>query len=278
MKKMVCLVVATLVVSNSLLFAARELENKIMYRVNGVNVTYKDTLTPHIANNCKPFSESDYIAFLSWLREAKEHDAKAPEGAVERTVARYKEDNDMLNLSPAQADRLLEGTIGVDFPTYTKQLDDYYTIESYKNYQFLSRCSVGEVEIENYYRAHPVKVSAEYKIDLASLTASQVQQFNAGTLDKRTLNWDSFEALKEEDLASHLRVAASLAEGDYALTTDAQGEPLLVRLVEKKEAHLQTLSERYNAIEMQLQREKIARYSEQIGRDFANAAVVVHPQ
>ena len=275
---MVCVLAAALSASSSFLFAARELENKIMYRVNGVNVTYKDTKTPHIANNGKPFSDSDYITFLSWLREAKEHEAKAPEGAVERTIARYEEDNDMANLPSAQKDRLLEGTIGIDFATYAKQLEDYYTIESYKNYQFLSRCSVGEVEIENYYHAHPVKVSAEYKIDLASLTSQQASQFNAGTLDKSSLEWDSFEALKEEDIASHLRLVTSLADGDFALAKDAQGEPLLVRLVEKKPAHIQSLSERYHAIEMQLQREKVARYTEDIGRDFATAAVVVYPQ
>lgn len=254
--------------------AAREVVDTIVATVNGEVLTLSQVQKPHIITNGAPMPLEQHIALLLWQQRARERHIEAPNDDVLRSISRYKEDNGMVDLDDAQADRLLKGQIGLTFAEYKQQLEQHFMIELFKSYEFRNRCSVGEYEVRSYFDAHPSVEPAQVKFDLASLTAPQQEAFQHKKLDTEGLAWDSFDFMHESDIAPHLKAALAGAAGSCALAFDAEGEPLLVRVVERKEAHAHTLSERYHAIELALQREKIARYAAESEEGLYKDAVI----
>jgi len=255
--------------------AKREEVDRVVGRVNGINITKSQLSTPQIINNCKPFTFDQYAANLLWLQQAREQHIEPPLDDVTRSVNRYKQDNGLAGLSDDEADRLLKGQIGIDFATYRAQLADYYTIETLKSYEFRNRCSVAECEVRGYYDENPVLEQAEYRIDLVNLTPEQLVEWESGVLPLSGLDWDNFAFLKHDQVASHLQVIYTMTPGSCELVVDPQGEPLLIRLVEKKDSRVQSLTERYHTIEMALQREKIAKHAAESEQKTAKNAVIV---
>lgn len=252
----------------------RILVDQIEGVVNGTIVTRKQLEVPQIANNGKPFTFEQYAAHLLWQERAEKKSIVVDED-VTRSVIRYKEDNGLAGLPDDQADMLLKGQIGIDFDTYRAQLTQYFMIESFKSYEFRNRCSVAEFEVRSYYDTHPVIDPAEYRLELVSLTPEQFVEWEAGTLLVNTLEWDSFDWLPDTKIAPHISMVRTMAVDGYASALGAHGEPILIHLLEKKEAHVQTITERYHSIELALQREKIAVHAAESEKQIQSTAVVV---
>lgn len=267
-------VVLALCASPYFVRAAREVVDTIVATVNGDVLPLSQAQKPHIINNGLLLPVEQHIALMLWQQRAHERHIEAPSDDVMRSIARYKEDNGLTDLDDAQADRLLKGQIGLTFAEYKQQLEQHFMIELFKSYEFRNRCSVGEYEVRSYFDAHPSVEPAQVRFDLVPLTPEQEQAYHESTLDYTLLPWDSFDFIRESDLAEHLKGALTTEPGACLLTVDAAGEPLLMRVVEKKEAHPHVLSERYHAIELSLQREKIARYAAESEEQLYKNAVI----
>ena len=251
----------------------RVLVDQIEGVVNGTIVTKKQLEVPQIANNGKPFTFEQYAAHLLWQERAEKKSIVVDED-VTRSVIRYKEDNGLAGLPDDQADMLLKGQIGIDFDTYRAQLTQYFMIESFKSYEFRNRCSVAELEVRSYYDTYPVINPAEYRLELVSLTPEQFIEWEAGTLLVNTLEWDSFDWLPDTKIAPHISMVRTMPVGGYVSVLDSRDEPILVHLLERKDAHLQTIAERYHTIELALQREKIAAHAAESEKQIQSMAVV----
>ena len=260
-KPLVAAVMAATTLLGSSLIAAREFVDAVSAMVNGQVITASHLATPQIANNGKPFSLDQYITYTLWIQRAKERNIEVSPDDVARNIVQYKQENGLLNVADDEANRLLKGKLGIDFTQYQAQLTDYFMIEQLKAHEFRNRCSVAEAEVRAYYDAHPLKESAEYKIELAFADVTPVE-------------WLALDWLTEESLAPHLKVLKTLAAGSTTEVTDDQGRLLKVRLVDKKEARMKTLSERYHAIELAIQKEKVAKHAHQAESDIARDAVI----
>jgi len=242
-------------------FGARELVDQVAAVVNGELVTQSALDTPQIANNGKPFSLSAYITYLLWIQRAQERHMEPPMDDVARNIAQYKKENGLVGVADDEADRLLKGKLGIDFATYASQLKDYFMIEQLKAYEFRNRCSVAEAEVRAYYQAHPIVVPAEYKIDLSFSVAAPFE-------------WVSLDWLSEASLAPHLMVIKNIKVGATSSVVDDQGRALQVKLVDKKESYVKTLSERYHSIEMSLQKDKVAKHAHEAEAEIMKDAVI----
>jgi parvulin-like peptidyl-prolyl isomerase len=260
-KRLVAAVMAATALFGSNLMAVREFVDAVSAMVNGQVITASHLATPQIANNGKPFSLDQYIAYTLWIQRAKERNIEVSPDDVARNIVQYKQENGLLTVSDDEANRLLKGKLGIDFTQYHAQLTDYFMIEQLKAHEFRNRCSVAEAEVRAYYNSHPLKESAEYKIELAFAGVTPSEWF--------LLDW-----LAEESLATHLKVLKTLAVGSIAEVIDDQGRLLSVKLVDKKEARIKPLSERYHAIELAIQKEKVAKHAHQAEADIARDAVI----
>ena len=253
----------------------RVLVDKIKMKVNDTIITHSQSLMPQVANNGKPFTSDQYIAHVLWYERAKDRNMLPSDDEVTRNINQYKQENDLASVSDEQADELLMGKIGMDFATYRQQIHEYFAIESLKSYEFRNRCSVAEAEVRAFYDAHPVVEPARYTLEIAPITPSQIAEWKKGKYSADDCKWDLFEDILESALAPHLKSVRTLAAGTVFVATDPQGsESSLVRLVEKKESRMQTLTERYHRIEIDLQRKKVEQYALDSEKELYRNAVV----
>lgn len=266
------IVCGTLIVQSA--HPVRILVDKIVLKVNDTIVTHSQAQTPQVANNGKPFSTEQYIAHLLWYERAKERNMLPSDDEVTRNVNQYKQENDLASVSDEQADELLRGKIGMDFATYRQQVYEFFAIESLKSYEFRNRCSVGEAEVRAFYDANPIAEPARYTLEIAPITSAQIAEWKKGHFSVEACQWEKCEDIIESTLAPHLKGIKSLAVGGVMVASEPHGESSLVRLIEKKEARLQTLSERYHRIEIDLQRKKIEQYSSESEQELYRSAVV----
>jgi hypothetical protein len=256
------------------LYPVRILVDKIVGRVNGITITQSQLDTPQIANNTKPFTFDQYAANVLWYERAKDRQMLPSEDDITRSVNQFKKDNDLVDLPDDQVDSLMRGKIGIDVATYRAQLEQYFAIDSLKSYEFRNRCSVSESEIRAAYEAHPIVDVARYTLEVASLSAAEVVSWNSNELAAADFTFEKCDPIAETDLAPHFKPILKRAVGDVVLITDPQGEAMLIRLVAKQEAHVQTLTERYHAIELTLQRKKIEQYARESEQELYRNAVI----
>lgn len=258
--RLVAAVMAATVLSVLAISAQREFVDAVSAIVNGKVITASQLATQQIANNGKPFSLDQYITYTLWLDRAHDRQIEVSSDDVMRNIVQYKQENGLVNVADDEADRLLKGKLGITFAQYQAQLTDYFMIEQLKAHEFRNRCSVAEAEVRAYYDAHPLVVPAEYKIELAFAQTSD--------------EWVALDWMVESDLASYLKYLKSAAIGSVTAIVDDQGRELNVKLVDKKETHVKTLSERYHAIELALQKEKVAKHAHEAEAEIARDAVI----
>jgi hypothetical protein len=237
---------------------ARTLVDSIVGVVGNTIVTHSDLERPQITKNLKPFTFDERATQLLWLERAKARQMEPAQEDVERSVVAYKQENGLAGLADDEVDRILLDQIGLDLASYRAQLTDHYMVESLKNYEYRSRCSVSESEITAYYERHPEVTPASYKIELALLTPQQKASIATNPASADGLLWDQFDWIAHDDVAAHLHCVYSLPLNTLSSIIAHNGQEFVVRVVEKKEAYTLQLSERYASIERLLQHRKMA--------------------
>jgi len=273
-KRVIQSLVVMSVIGSQGVYPVRILVDKIVGRVNGLTITHSQLETPQIVNNAKPFTFEQYAAHMLWYERAKERNMLPSDDEVTRNVNQYKKDNDLADLPDEQVDTLLRGKIGIDLATYRKQIEQYFAIESLKSYEFRNRCTVGEAEVRAVYAAHPIVDVARYTLEVAQITPAEAELWRKNEYDIDLAQFEKCDPIAETDLAPHLKVVRKLTVGGVELITESSGDCMLVRLAAKQEAHLQTLTERYHAIEIMLQRKKVEQYARESEQELYRAAVV----
>lgn len=271
MKKLFAL---TLLLASSL--QARELVDKVMARVNGQNITYRQLNTPQIIKNGAPFSLDEYVTQELWVQRAIERKVAPSDEDIQRSINTYRKENDLVGKSDEEADAFLEGQIGINFATYSDQLKRHFAIESLKGIELRNRCSVSESEVRGYHEQHPDVQPAQYRVEIASLTEQQAKDWTS--LKDSTgvaLKWDTFDWLKHDAIAPHLREVYTMQKGEVSQPVAHGDEHLVIRLADKKESNTKSLAERYARIEHKLQQQKIDRYAGDMQDELRKDAVVV---
>jgi hypothetical protein len=273
-KRVVQSLVVMSVIGCQALYPVRILVDKIVGRVNGLTITRSQLETPQIVNNAKLFTFEQYAAHMLWYERAKERNMLPLEDEITRNVNQYKKDNDLADLPDDQVDTLLRGKIGIDLATYRKQIEQYFAVESLKSYEFRNRCSVGEAEVRAAYEARPIIDVARYTLEVVSLTPADVELWKKNEYVIANAAFDTCDSIAETDLAPHFKAVKQLAVGDAMVVCDSEGESTLVRLKAKQDAHKQTLTERYHAIELMLQRKKVEQYARESEQELYRNAVI----
>lgn len=237
---------------------SKTLVDEICGVVNGAIVTYSDLHTPQISKDGRPFSFDEKAAQMLWLQRAHARQMEPAADDVERSIVVYKQENGLSGLKDEAVDALLLKQIGITLAMYRQQLTDHYMVESLKSYEFRSRCSVSEVEVRTYHDRHPEVVGAQYKIELALLTAQQKADIATDPEVANRLLWDQFDWISHDDVAPHLQSVYSLQPGVLSSIITHNGQDCVVRVRDKKEAHALTLNDRYASIERLLQHRKVA--------------------
>ena len=255
--------------------AARVQVDKIIARVNGVNITQSQLALPQITQNGRPFTLDQYIDQELWVQRAVKRQVMPSREDIEHSVVAFKEDNNMAGLTHDQADEQLQALLGLNFAQYRGQLQRHFACEQLKGMEMRNRASVSEIEIRTYHQAHPVIEPAQYKMQIATISQAQQHEWVRTKMNLHKLEWESFGWFKQHEVAAHLRAVYNLKKGQCSDPVAFNNEFLVIKLVDKKEQHIKTFEERYAAIERTLQQEKVERYARDAQVNLRKDAVIV---
>jgi len=269
MKKIVLSLVA--VCATTQLFS-RTLVDKIVARVNGVNIMHSILQTANVVTGKRQTLDEAIIDEL-WVQRAKDRNLTPEESDVEKQVIAMKQANNLMDLSDDEVSNQLLNELGMNLDLYRTMIRRAQAVARAQSQELWGRCTVRAEEVEQYYKRNPVYKVAKYRFRLASLTKKQVEQW--ANQDKDALSWTTFNWIEYARLAAHLKVLATMKEGEYSQPITMVGGSIVVQLLEAVQPDLVPLDQRYHAIEDMLRQEKMDKASQEMSKDLFKDAIIV---
>jgi len=262
-------------INGVLLFAGRELVDKICARVNGVNILHSYLQMPQISKNGELFSLEEAVAEELWVQRAVERKMVPSDTEIEKQILAIKQEYGLVGKSDEEADVELKKAIGIDFTAYRGQLKRFYAAERVKSMEFHNRCAVTAREVEEYHKAHPEIIPARYRMRLATVTNNQIKRWKNLKKTPDKLMWDEIDWVTQDELSAHLHVVCAMDQGAYSSPIKTAQGYLVVHLLGKEDRRAKTLEERYVSIEQSLRKEKLAQFAKDMEKELYEEAIVV---
>lgn len=219
--------------SLSLHAGARWTINKIITRVNGVNILSSDIELPRIAKEGGKFTLDEAISEELWLQQAAEQHMLPTDVEVERQIVAFKMQNNMGEASEEEFEKQLK-QMGLNLKQCRQQFARLIALEKIKHTEIADKIVVTSQEVEEYYKKHPVYSPEAYHLKIST--------------DK---TWEDLGWINRKDLDKQFMFVISCNPGDIQKVTKDDKEHE-VKLVEKRKETLKSLKERYITIEKKL--------------------------
>lgn len=225
------------------------------------------------------------LTFRSKVRhEAFKFKMDPDDDAVREHLTAIKQQN---NLSDEDFNRLLKQN-GFTLEQAEQEFRDIIAENTVLDYKIRSRLIVPRTLVEEYYQNNPVMTDEEVFLEHAvvpfdtALTHAEqrtiLEAQIAGREEVYIINWEKPFWISTTDLAQDKKFVANLSAGAACIVDELSDGFELFKLVEKKEARLLTLDERYNEIVELLKRPKYEEMMHEFRESLAqSAAVLIFP-
>ena len=271
-KAIVCLSLSVL--SSAVQVDARELIDKIVVRVNGVNILKSDLDQKKISKNGGYFTLKEAINEELLYQKATERRLLPTELEVEKQIVSLKIYNNLSDLSEKEFEQQLREE-GFTLREYKNQLAKMLAIEKLKHAEFSERVVVTSQEVEDYYKKHPVWEKEKYLLKITDLGKEDVDQ-DGKLIKKSGFKWDDLGWISKPDLSSHFSFVSKMKVGQVSKPFRFKGSYQLIKLVDKKAEHLKTLDESYINIERDLYAQKKKKFEKEFERELYEKASIVY--
>jgi len=228
--------------------------DKIVARVNGVNILASDLKKPRIAKAGLPFSLDEAIFEELMYQRASQMQMLPKEADINRQIVAFKIQNGLTNMTDQEfEDELKQG--GFSLHDYKVQYGRMIAAENVKRSEISEKLIVTSQEVEDYYKKNPAYHPEQYKLKISSLTTSLLPEKDM-LIKQNKLQWDDLGWIEPNNLSSQLTCVRNLKPGQTSEPIQSGDEYQLVTLVEKKEKQMKTLDEQYSEIQRTLQQIK----------------------
>ena len=267
--------VALLLCSSFTFVTARELVDKVVARVNHANILHSTLQTRQISKDGKPFTLDEAINEELWVQRASERKVFPTELELDKQIIAVKQDQDVLDKTDEEADVSLEEAIGINFDTYRVQLSRFHAMEMMKGQEVRSRCSVSGHEVREYYEKNPEKITARYRISLATLTPDEAKQWDTLKKTPSVVSWEGLEWMEADEIGAHLSCIFKMKKGQVSDRIKTKEGSLAVRIDDLTQGRTKTLEECYGKIENHLRHDKIDAFAADMEKELQSGAVIV---
>ncbi len=229
--------------------------DKIVVRVNGVNILQSDLEQPQITREGKPFSLDEAIVYEILYQRAAEMHMLPSTTEIERHLVAFKMQNNFVNMSDRQFEDELKRN-GFTLKSYKLQLGKMIAVENVRRAEISEKIVVTTQEVENYYNNNPKYTKEKYHLQVCSIPTDQLSKKDT-LLKKGKLTWEDLGWVTKDDIGKKFTVVLSMQKGETSepiKTDDTTSQ--IVKVLDKQERRLKTLDERYRKIEFQLQQER----------------------
>ena len=266
-----------LLVQFNFLFSAtsKKLVNKIVARVNGVNILKSDLEKPALDKNGESLTLEEAIRKELLLQKSAERKLLPTEAEVERQIVSLKIHNNITQLSDEDFELELKKE-GFTLSEYKTQLARMLAVEKLRHAEFSERIVVTSQEVEDYYKKNPEKEEEKYLIKMCDIANESINE--KGELVKEiNYKWDDLGWVEKKDLSSNLLFVSNIKIGQKSKPTKIGGSNYQIVLLEdKKGERLKTLDERYSEIERILQDGKRDKFEKEFEKELRAKASITY--
>lgn len=247
--------------------------NKIVMRVNGVNILKSDLEQPRISKEGRPYSEDELLTEELIFQTAAEKHMLPTNTDIERQIVAFKIQNNLKDITDKEFEAELKSA-GFTVESYKNQLGRMLSVENVRHSEVSDKTFVTSQEVEAYYKEHPEYSKEKYKLKIATVSDEQSALGIKG-LDLKQLDWETLDWVDKEEIGKDFEFIFSMKKGEIAEPKKVEGKFQIVQIEDKKERTIRTLDERYGEIERMFQQKKQGKALEEFESDLKTKAIIV---
>ena len=255
-------------------FSSKILIDKIVARVNGVNILKSDLEKSQISKNGQSFTLQEAINEEVMYHKAIEKKMLPTELEIEKQIIALKIQNNLTNLSDEEFNQELKKE-GFSIEEYKKQLGKILAVERLKHTEFNERVVVTSQEIEDYYGKNPSVSQEEFLIKMCDVPNRDVNE-KGELIKEENLKWDDLGWIAKSDISPKLFFVFKMEIGEVSKPMKNGKVYQLIKLENKKGKHIKTLDERYIEIEKLLHDEKKEKFEKEFEKDLIEKSSIVY--
>jgi parvulin-like peptidyl-prolyl isomerase len=253
---------------------ARELVDKIVARVNGVNILKSDIEQRRISKSGQPFTLKELVTEELYVQKAVERNMWPKETEIRKQIVNLKIHNGISHLTDEEFKSELEQE-GFTIKEYEYQLGRMLAGEKLKQAEFNERVVVTKQEVESYHKNNPEKVEEKYLIAMCELTEKDIDK-SGNLIKKKDFCWDEMGWIEKPSLDKRLLFVSSMQKGAVSKPLKIGSKYHIVKLEDKMGARERSLKERYTDIERILQNEKKIKFEQEFEKELKKNSFVVY--
>ncbi|MCK4650873.1 SurA N-terminal domain-containing protein [Candidatus Babeliales bacterium] len=252
----------------------REELDKIVARVNGINILKSDLDQRVISKNGEPFTLEELISEQLFIQKAAERNLWPSELEVEKQIVSLKIHNGISDLTPKQFEEELSKE-GFTINEYKDQLARMLASEKLKHAEFSERVVVTSQEVEDYHKKNPEKISEKYLIKMCDLDEKDLDE-KGELVKKGDFKLEEIGWIEKKDLNSNISFVSKMKKGEISKPVKIGSLRQLVKLEDKKGERIKTLEERYSQIENTLHAKKKEKFEKEFEKELREKASIVY--
>ncbi|MFC1894559.1 SurA N-terminal domain-containing protein [Candidatus Dependentiae bacterium] len=254
------------------LFGELQVVDKIVARVNGVNILKSDLDKPRLNKNGQFYSLDEMINEELLCQKAAERKLLPSDLEVEKQISSLKIYNNLSHLSDKDFEEELKKE-GLNLQDYKNQLARMLACEKLKHAEFSERVVVTSQEVEEYYKKNPEMEHETYLLKMSTISKDCLNQ-KGEFVKKVDYKWDDLGWIEKKDLSSSLSFVSKMKVNQISKPKKMGYGYQMVKLEAKKMERLKTLDERYSEIDLELQKQKKGKFEQDFKKELLAKASI----
>ncbi len=251
-----------------------KLVDKIVVRVNGVNILRSDLKKIRISKSGVPFNLNEAILDELLFQKAAQRKILPTELEVEKQIVSLKINNGLSDLTDEQFEEELKNE-GFSLRDYKNQLARMLSVEKLKHAEFSERVVVTSQEVEEYYKENPIKIEEKFLLQMCEVAKKNIDQ-DGKIKNKVDLKWEDLGWIATADLSNNLKFVSSMKEGQMSKPRKFGSEYQMIKLVEKQSESVKKLDDCYMEIERMLHFQKKSVFEKDFQKELLDKAIIVY--
>ena len=267
MKKTIFLIF--LLSQSYVLDASRKVINKIVARVNGVNILKSHLEQQHIGIDPTKYSLEEAVDQELLFQEAVDKKLIPSEGDVEKQIAsvRGKMDDDEFEVALSEQ--------GFNLKRYRSELTKAISIAQLLSLVVKEKVFVSSEAIERYAQKNPAHEEEKFLLKTTIVSFEEAPDEKA--LEEITeYNWVESDWISKRDVSKDFHFVFDMKKGEISRPMKTEHGFQLVMLVDREEKRLKSIEERRTEIENKLRQSQMNKLEKSFKAELRKKASIVY--